>query len=258
MSDQEQIAEINSEEKLKEEWAKLNQFRNELLGVHNQLKPLANLFNALKEKGIESVEDFNLALEMNKNEDNYEQEDKMIETNNETNNEDKVKKLEEIVEKQGRMIQQQETQMKVNRLMSDIKAEMGDKPEYQLLRKALNENITYNILRSQAHDEEKGLKKELSHYLGVAEKDLRGFYTKLGGTVEEGKKPEGEEKSVVSSPESLKKPIDFPSLPASGGSDAPSEDVSKTILKLGENKQTGKFDQEVAFDKFIDNKISSE
>ena len=255
MSDAKQIEEINKEQKLKEEQAKLDKYRDDLIAVQQQLEPKAELFNALKERGISSVDELSMALAKKPE---PEKEAVIPEAPKTQAISPEIERLEKTIKEQGEMIQQQNTQMKVTRLMSDIKAEMGDKPEYQLLRKALNENIAYNILRSQAHDEEKGLKKELSHYLGVAEKDLRGFYTKLGGTIEEGKKPEGEEKSVVSSPESLKKPIDFPSLPASGGSDAPNEDVSKTILKLGENKQTGKFDQEVAFDKFIDNKISSE
>ena len=250
-----QVKDTDAQIKADQEKAKLDDYKAQLLKVHEQLKPQAELFNALKERGIDSVEGLTQALAKNKVEEKSD--DTSVTMPEEPSNEssDRVSQLEELVRKQGQMIQNQQAQMQTSKLMGQIQAEIKDKPEYALLSKGLNEQMAYNILRAKENDRQNGLNKDLSHYLQSTEKELRGFFEKLGGELKtEGESQSGEtnlvapQKKEDSSEKSL---IDFPTLPGGGGGETPKSNPAEAIQKLGTNPLTKKYDDSVAFEKFL-------
>ena len=248
--------------------AELNKFKEDLLKVHEQLKPQAEMFNSLKEQGIETVDDLTSALTTAKKETETKPAEGTTSMPTLGDNSENEKLKKEVQDLKG-MVQRQSIQMQTNRLFSDIKAEIKDKPEFALLAKGINENIAFNILRSQEADKQKGLNKPLTHYLQGAEKDLRDFYTQLGGKIEEGK-PQGEQ-STNQTPQASqdtsagsqgsseeKSPISFPSLPSHGtGDDKPQNDLAKKFQEDGKNPITGKYDADLAFNKFVADNVEA-
>ena len=245
--------------------AELNKFKKDLMGVHDTLKGQADLFNALKEQGVETADDLTTMLSAQKQETapTPTADVKMPSMGNNT----EVAELKKTVEQLSQKLQQQGLQMQTGRLMSDIKAKIANNPEYQLLAKGLNEGIAFNLLRQIENDKAGGKEKDLEHYLKPAEQELRTFYTQLGGKIEEKKsespdplfgsvpQQQSEGKTETGPPAQQNSPdnpasssgssaISFPSLPShgSGDSGAGQASVKDRILSLGKNPVTGKFD----------------
>ena len=241
---------------LEKEKEKNEKFRADLIKVHTQLKAKAELFNALSEDGITTADQYT-----NSKSKKSEKEDEVSIPEITENNDSEVAELKKMVEKQGQMLQRQDVQMRTDRLISEIRAEIKDKPEFTLTGKALNESIAYNILRAQEADKEKGITKNLTDYLKNTEGELKSFFTKLGGKVED--KPAGESTSGESTtapqdnPTSNDGPIDFPSLPATGSGESTKSDPVEELKKLGTNPKTGRFDERLAFQKDLDQFLSN-
>ena len=246
------VKKTEDEIKLEQEKAKLEKFKADLLKVHEQLKGKADLFNALKERGIESADQLTEKLTAQTKDDP--QDDTLKIPDNPGAGNAEVAELKKLVEKQGQMLQRQNLQMETNKLISEIQTEIKDKPEFTLIGKALNESIAYNILRAREADKEKGITKPLAEYLKGTEGELKNFFTKLGGKVED--KPAGESSSGVATqatPQtdtgSSDKLIDFPSLPATGsGETTSSNEQQEKFIKNATDPVTGKFDERVAFE----------
>ena len=259
MSDENKPQEPNTAEALKKERAELDQYKKELMGVHDKLKGQVDLFNAMKERGIESKDDLELALLQKKTEDA--KEDKVDMPTNPTTEDNSEWKQK--YDEQQQVINQLVAQRQTDQLINQIRMEIKDKPEYALLEKGLNESIAYNILRAQHADKEKGLtNKPLSDYLKSAEEDLRGFFTKLGGEI----KTEGEQSSGQKPQETSPQPtagqdkslIDFPSLPSGGSDKGSKEDPMEALKKAGTNPVTGKFSDKLAFEKDLTNFLEND
>ena len=245
---QSEVQKTEEEMKLEQEKKEWNKFKSDLLVIHKQLAPKAELFKALEERGITSVDQLEekFATQVKENEPKKEEDLKMPSTGNN----EEIEAMKKQPAEQQKTIQQQGLQMQTSRLMSDIKEEIKDKPEFALLSKALDENIAYNILRSKEADKEKGITKPLSEYLKGTETQLKGFFTKLGGKMEESKEGEQKAEEPTANPTgSSDSPIDFPSLPASGGDETDSKnDQQANFIKKATDPVTGKFDERTAFE----------
>ena len=237
---------------LEQEKAKLEKFKKDLISVHEQLKTKTDLFNALKERGIESADQLTEKLTAQTKDEPAKENTLKVPDNPGAGNAE-VEELKKIVEKQGLMLQRQEAQMQTNKLISEIQAEIKDKPEFALLGKALNESIAYNILRAQEADKEKGITKPLADYLKGTEAELKGFFTKLGGKIED--QPAGESTSGVATQNAPQKDtgssdnlIDMPTLPATGSGEDTKTDPAQELIKSGTDPVTGKYDERQAFE----------
>ena len=187
-----QNTEQTNQQSTADERAQLDKYRNDLIGVHNQLKAKSDLLTALEGHGITTVTELaekmkgsstqshNLALS--------EAEDLNTSGVENLSEVDELKaEIEELRSKNESFelqLTQQDMTIRTDRLQSQIKAEIAGKPEYSLLEKALDGNISRNILSQMQRDLQENKKFDLSHYIKTAEDNLRSFYTKLGGSVE--------------------------------------------------------------------------
>ena len=219
-------------------------YQKQLSATYEQLKPKVDLFNALKEQGITTVEQLKAAMAekapaSTEGEGKDKEDDKVFETVAEAGA-DEITTLKEQVSKLTQVVQRQALEAEANTLMGNIKSEIKDKKEYSMLSKALDPSMAYNIMRQQAADKEKKVNKPLTDYLNASEKQLREFYVKLGGKVEmkQESKPTGT--------------LEFPAHPTSseGGGDLDSEARKQAFLKSGANA-VGEFDREIALKKEI-------
>ena len=237
---------LEEREKANKEWEK------KALIVHNQLKDKAELFNALKERGIESADQLVEKLSsQEKEEPKVEETLKMPTTESNSEVEDLKKKYANMEQK----LQRQEVQMRTDRLMNEIKAEMKDKKEYSFLQKGLDEKTAYDILRLQHADKEKGINKSLTDYMKMGEEHYKNEFIRLGGKIEEKKEGEFQSEeaptsSQITSTSSQDGPIDFPTLPASGSGEDVKPDLRAKIEKMGTNPITKKYDDDLAFDNY--------
>ena len=245
----------------------LESFKKELLTVHEQLKAKAEFHNALEEKGIRTVEDLESYKPQAEEETKTKTEEVKVPEKPGADS-GQVAKLTEELTTTKKALQRVQIQMQTDKLISQIKAEIKDKPEYAMLAKGLDESIAFNILRSQFQDKSNNINKPLTDYLKPAEKQLRDFYQRLGGQLpdeqkkgadvkldlldndpmKQGSQPPAEKKSEA---EAGNKPIDFPSLP-DGGTTEEKPDLGKKIQEMGKHPITGKYDQDIAFEKFLE------
>lgn len=264
MSDQQKdtVSQTSDQMKIEDERAKLDKYKQDLLKVHGQLKAKSELFNALQERGIQSADQLQEALEKPKDEDKKLDFPSSPEPNKSSSSD--VEELKALVLKQQDQIQQQQARMDTDRLMGEIRTEIKDKPEYALLDKGLNESIAYNILRARAQDKEKGLtNKPLTDYLKSTESELRAFFGKLGGKIEggqeQGKSAGAREETAPSrqSTPSENSLIDFPTLPESGDSTDKKPNLVAEIEQMGTDKRTKRFDDRQAFEGFLQKNIDA-
>ena len=237
-------------QKIAEERQELEKFRDDLLTVHKQLEPKAMLFQELEKRGITSVENLNMlnsAREPKKEETVVEQTNKEMQSDlgSQDAKDKRIEQLEGDVEQMRDIIVQQDTRYQTDKMLTQIKNETKDKPDYALTSKAVDENIAHNILHRMQADKKEGKELPLKHYLDDTEKNLRGFYTKLGGTLEESKAiPQSAEKKSEQSGS-----INFPSLPASSDqSSKPEKGSYQKFLEKGRDPVTGIVDQNKAFE----------
>ncbi len=267
-----------------QERAELDKYRKDLIGVHNQLKSQADLLTALKGYGINSVTDLSQKMgagSMQKtSEELASDEAESINTGNMSEVDElkgEVEQLRDQVSQQNQRLADQDMTIRSDRLQSQIMDQVKGKPEFALLEKALDPNITRNIMAQIQRDQQEGKGNfDLPHYLQMAEKNLRSFYTKLGGSLEQ--KPAGNvlqpgqatpSVQVPAQPEAqpqatntntppapqAKPPgetINFPSLPShSSGSNQSvntPKDAYDKYLEKGRDPVTGITDENRAFE----------
>ena len=249
--------------------AELDKYRQDLLKVQETLKPQAEIFNLLKDKGINDVNDLQVALTPTNSPATPPKEDEKTSMPTLGDNSE-VEDLKKQVEQLNQTVQNQNYQIRTDRLMSEIKANISGNSEYQLLEKGLNENIAYNLLRQIEKDKSDGFTRDLEHYLKPAEKELRSFYEKLGGKIEEKKSDGGGagESTLFPKPPANQEEnkasndgtISFPTLPSHGSGDSSGDNKSMRdkILDLGKNpRRPQDFDSDRAFNALVQEAESS-
>ena len=189
---------MTEQEILKRE-KELNEYKDKLVSAHTAIKEKTDLLNGLHEMGIKSADELNKVRGLKDANTDIDKQVSLLDNTTKPEkapeedvfgagfdpSAEKIAGLEKKLAKQDQDISQLTQVIRGDRLMSEVRAEIKDKPEYQLLNKGINESVVNGILRQMDADSKSGKPKALAEYLKKAEGDFRKFYTTLGGKIEE-------------------------------------------------------------------------
>ena len=168
----------------------LNNYRNQLIGVHNGLKQQQDLLNTLKAAGIESVKDFNDFkdyMTQDQQADSGQQDNTQTE-HNDTEGQDLENDWKEEMMREVKSLKQtvsnQNYQLRKTSLKEQVSKAIQGKPEYQFLNRSMNDQ-TIDILLQNMDQYKQDYNQDISldEALRLTEQNLRDTFTRLGGNI---------------------------------------------------------------------------
>ena len=184
--------EVKQTESPEEQKRKLDEYRDKLVKAGEAIKARADVLNKLHDLGINSVGDIEaLKLGDKQSSDVADKQARPEQAKDEDlfafDKDEKVTALEKEVADLKGFVQKQNQAMRGDRLKAEISAKIKDNAEFPLLSKGLNDNIVANILNQIDVDHQANKAKGLAEYLKDTEQQLQGFFTQLGGKLEQPK-----------------------------------------------------------------------